>query len=533
MTEKSPYSSGEYDSPSIWRQRLRKSLGVFGIAATAATVGYGGGILATSAFPSEVAIGEAYQAEVSLSASPADISHIELMTTGGTVDIAFDSPVPFAPGIKVTPMLSDKSIELAGQENFSALSFVPTDDAIEHALSSVEEQLAIRFSIGVVSAEALLIAGASLYRRDKPRGRHVARCALAGIVALGTVTGQMVLHYQPDNYTTFTADGLLARLYENRTLFTDIEARSQQMQPFITSLLTLSNELQQQLISPEADTPIAARFLLVSDIHGVNQYAMMKRIIDEQHITGVIDSGDLINFGRSEEIDMSDLATGIESLGVPYLFTDGNHDSSSPAATDVLERLSRIPNVILLQSSDNAYTEVTVNGVTIAGFNDPRYYGDSDTENDQRQKPTVSLFNDTFADRPTPDIVVAHEPYATDDIDKAGITINGHTHQADLDGNHIQVGSFTAGGLFHHVPNDENGVSNDQPYAFDILTFDSTCTPESLSRFSFQSIVEGLPQYDSVSYINGNRLGYTPDDRECEPEDGISSVTIPVVATDN
>lgn len=477
-------------------ERLRRGLGKVGAVAAAGVIGYGGGIMGADISPAEVTVGTAYQAEVSLSAAPTDTSSIRLMTTGGSLDVQFDSWVPIAPGIKVTPMLSDRSLELSGTKGFSVDSLIPSDQEIRQAVTSAAEQLALRFGIGTVSAEVLLLAGLSLYRRDRPDKRQLLAAGVAGLLAFGGVAGQTIEHYQPENYSTFTADGLLARVYNNRTLLDDIQTRSRQMEPFVTSLLSLSTELQQKFVTPESNQPAAAKFLLVSDIHGVDQYAMLKKIIGEEGITAVIDSGDLINFGRPQEIDALGFDKAIADLGVPYLFVLGNHDSDNPHHRDLLDRLAQIKNVVLLQPSSDQYAVATINGITVAGFNDPRYYGDEDKNNDQKEQPAIDSFNRSFADEPTPDIVVTHEPYAAEKVKKAGLTDNGHTHQAGLKENHIQVGSFTGGGLFHHVPDSEAGVSRDQPYAFDILTIDDTCTPQSLTRFSFQSIIQGEPQYN-------------------------------------
>src|SRR5665811_2104012 len=81
----------------------------------------------------------------------------------------------------------------------------------------------------------------------------------------------------------------------------DVYKRQAQVTPYVTNLLALSAALQEKFVPADISKPPAARFLLVSDIHGANQYSMMKRIIDDEHITAVIDSGDLLNFGRVSE----------------------------------------------------------------------------------------------------------------------------------------------------------------------------------------------------------------------------------------
>lgn len=528
MRENQPQEEISYpETRRKWQARVRRGLGGLGIAATTVITGYTGGVIAASAYPAEVAIGDIYRAEVSLSASPADVSRIQLTTTAGDVEAAFDSWLPLSPGIKVTPRLNGESIERAQQTNFEIESFIPTNSEEKQAITSAAEQLALRFGIGVVAAEALLLAGASLYRRGRPSVRQMVAGTAAGALAFSVAAGQAAFNYQPDNYASFTTDGLLAHIYDNRSLLSNIKTRSQQMEPFITSLLVVSTELQQKFVPPESDQVIAAKFLLVSDMHGVNQYPMLKKIIDERGITAVIDTGDLVNFGYSEEINASGFATSIESLGVPYLITLGNHDSNGPDSDEISTRLSRIKNVVLLQPDADTYNQASINGVTIAGFNDPRYFGDDNKDNNKKQSPAITRFNESFADLATPDLVTTHEPYAAENIEKAGITINGHMHQADLKNNRIQVGSFTGGGLFNRTPNTKEGIDTNPPYEFDILTIDSSCQAQSLTRFAFRSVVQGQPQYDSVAYINGEQLGFKPgDDRQCGSEQGIAITSV-------
>lgn len=510
-----------------WQARVRSRLGGIALVAGMGAIGYGGGVLAMSAFPAEVAIGDNYRADVTISALPHNFSHIKIQTTLGEVNTDFSSLLPPAPGIEVSPMLTDKIVKTAQDNKFNLNSLIPSDQELQSAVSSAAEQLALRFGIGVIAAEAILLAGASIYRRGYPNARQIASGATAGALAFGAIASQTALNYQPDHYSSFTVNGVLTSAYENRALLSDMQARSEQMNPFVTSLLTISGEIQKTVVSPESDKPAVAKFLLVSDIHGVNQYSMLKKIINDEAITAVIDTGDLVNFGLAAEIDASGIGAGIESLGVPYLFNTGNHDSNSPSSHAVLARLAQIKNVILLQPSADTYNIADINGVTIAGFNDPLYYGSEGNTNDKLQATTTDKFNQTFADEPTPDIVATHEPSAADAVKKAGVIINGHFHQAALKGNHIQVGSFTAGGLFHHSPNSKDGVSTEPPSQFDVLEVNTSCTPQTLKRFSFGSIIDGNPHYDSVAYINGDQLESKPDkDRTCGPDKGISLRTI-------
>jgi predicted phosphodiesterase len=260
---------------------------------------------------------------------------------------------------------------------------------------------------------------------------------------------------------------------------------------------------------------VAARVLLVSDIHGANQYALMKTIVQQERIDAVIDSGDLVNFGSATEADAAGLFQGIASLGVPYLFVKGNHDGRSDVDRELLDRLARVDNVVLLEPDAQTFVVESIHGVRIAGFNDPRWFGDDNTNNAAKQKPAATRFNDAMADLPAPDLVVSHEPAAAKDVARAGIRVNGHLHATELEGSRIGVGTFTGGGPFSHfianstdaaADGNDAGELTGQPSAFDIATFGTDCRLASLTRYQFRNVIEGRPAYDDVTLINGSRI---------------------------
>ena len=92
--------------------------------------------------------------------------------------------------------------------------------------------------------------------------------------------------------------------------------------------------------------------------------------------------------------------------------------------------------------------------------------------------------------------------------------VNGHMHSADLEGNRVQVGTFTGGGPFTHFLADAGGEELvGQPSAFDVLTFGTDCRLATLTRYRFRDVIEGRPAYDDVSLVNGRRV----DGREADP----------------
>jgi predicted phosphodiesterase len=233
----------------------------------------------------------------------------------------------------------------------------------------------------------------------------------------------------------------------------------------------------------------------------------MKAIVEEEQIDAVVDAGDLLNFGSVTEGETVGLFKGIESLGVPYVFVRGNHDANTASDNALLERLARVPNVVLLQPDRDTYTELTVGGVRIAGFNDPRWFGDDNRNNAAKQVPAREAFEASFADRPQPDLVVSHEPGAVKDVERADILVHGHMHSDSLEDNVIGVGTFTGGGPFSHFLEGTEGEElTGQPSAFDIAIFGQDCQLTSLTRYQFRNVIEGRPAYDDVTLVNGARV---------------------------
>src|SRR5665647_650411 len=429
-----------------WRWRRRVTRGAELLVMVVAV--YLGGVGATSLFPTAVQTSH-YSAEVRLSALPSFTSTIHSPTSFGDLDLKFNSPF-LAPGVDATVQVRDTITELFDDRRISIVAFQPSSKEISDALSSGVTELGLKFAGGVLAVGFGAIALIAYARRRPPTVRQVVSTGLATLLAVGATGVGVWGTYQPDQLSSFTTTGLLGTVRSNAGLLASVEARAAQVTPYVTNLLALSSALQEKFVPADISKPPAVRFLLVSDIHGANQYSMMKRIIDDEHITAVIDSGDLLNFGSVGEAELSGIFTSIEKLAVPYIFVRGNHDASSLTDQSLLERMAKIANVVLLEPTPKSYTEVSVNGVVIAGFNDPRFFGDDSKNIVQKEQPAADAFNQAYAGHPRPDIVVSHEPSAAKLVDSATTLINGHLHKDELEGNRIGVGTFTGGGTVSH-----------------------------------------------------------------------------------
>ena len=513
--------------PRSWRWRLWLTRGLELLALVFAV--NLGGVSATSLFPTTVETNN-YTAQVRLSALPTLTSTIHSPTSFGDLDLEFGSPL-LAPGVDATVQARDTITELFDSRRVSIKTIQPSSEEISEALGAGVTEMGLKFAGGVLVVGLCAIALIAYARRRRPTLRQVLSTGLAGLLAISVTGAGIWGTYRPGQLSSFRTTGLLGTFRSNAGLLADVEARAEQATPYVKNLLALSQALQEKFIPEEITRPTAARLLLVSDIHGANQYPVMKQIIDDEKITAVIDSGDLLNFGNVSEAELAGIFGSIARLGVPYIFVRVNHDANSPVDQALLERMARIKNVLLLEPTPGSYTEASVNGVVVAGFNDPRFFGDDNKNNSQKQQPAADSFNRAYAGRPPPDIVVSHEPGAVTRVRSATLLVNGHMHKNELEGNRVGVGTFTGGGTVSHFlvedTGDQPGELEGQPYAFDIAVFSQTCDLASLTRYTYRNLIQGRPAYDDVRVINGKTIATRqPGVRACGVDRGIGRTTV-------
>jgi hypothetical protein len=107
-------------------------------------------------------------------------------------------------------------------------------------------------------------------------------------------------------------------------------------------------------------------------------------------------------------------------------------------------------------------------------------------------------------------------------------------HSQALEGNRIQAGTFTGGGPFAHFTEQAPGEElTGQPFAFDVLAFDTDCRLATLTRYQYRNLIRGRPAYDDISLVNGSRVDTRPvdeeDPRECRPPTRITQRTVEAV----
>ena len=510
----------------IGSKRVRRSLG---FAVMVMTCGLSG--TAATAIAPVTTETRHYAAQVSLDPNPLASASLLVPTVFGDIDVGFTG---LAPGIRALPQVKASITELLARPKVTASTLAPGPLELDSAVRSAAIDLGLRFFIGALFVAGLVVVFAYL-RRKRWAGRRTLVRALAAATIATLVTGASVaLTYRPERASDFASTGVLSTVEANASLLQDVEARSADAAPYLTNLVALVSSLKSRYTPAAADSPAALRLLLVSDLHVGNQYPLAKTLITEEKLDAVIDSGDLVTFGTVQEAEAAGIFQGIASLGVPYFFVRGNHDATSSTDTALLDRLARIPNVVLLQPTSASFTEAQLHGIRIRGVNDTRWFGDDGKRTAARQEPAIAAYRAAYADDPAPDLLVTHHLVVARTLD-AAVSINGHMHTPFLEGHRIQVGTFTGGGPFtHYVATEDGAELAGQPSAFDILTFGEDCRVTSLSRFRFRNLIEGRPAYDEVALVNGSRIDTRPVDpaRACASDQGLTQRTVVLPPSD-
>ena len=490
----------------IGSRRVLQGLGVLAVTVTCVAAG----VIATTVAPA-TAHTRNYQATVSLDPDPTHLGQILATTAFGDLELGFSG---VAPGIRSVPQVNASIADELSRPNVSLASLRPGPAELSEAIREVAVDVLLRFAIGGLVLIGAVVGADAVLRRRRPRLTLVVACGTGWVLATALTAASLYATYQPQRQETFTSTGILGTLQRNQGILSDVEARATQVAPYLRNVIALSTALQQKYSAAPLEADTALRALLVSDIHGGNQYSLMRTIVQEESVNVVIDAGDLLNFGTVAEGEAAGIFSGIESLEVPYLFVRGNHDATSATDTAVLARLAQVPNVVLLEPTPGEYTEASIGGVTISGFNDPRWFGDSGTGSPAKQVPAREAFVAAFGGRTASDVVVSHEPWALKGVE-GGVLVNGHMHSTDLEGNRVQVGTFTGGGPVNHFVEQAPGEELvGQPSAFDVLTFGTNCRLATLTRYRYSNVIEGRPSYDGVQLVNGSRI----DRREVDPE---------------
>jgi predicted MPP superfamily phosphohydrolase len=186
------------------------------------------------------------------------------------------------------------------------------------------------------------------------------------------------------------------------------------------------------------------RVLHVSDVHlNPQAFDLMLNLVDEFQIDVVVDTGDTTDWGTEPE---ARIIESIGTLGVPYVWVRGNHDSKQTQAAVAAQ-----PNAVVLDGEARE-----VGGLRFFGVGDPRYTpdkGDKGTRENEREiadgfASTVDRML-SLAEPREVDVLAVHDPrIAADSAGRVPLILAGHTHEhgrKQLDGALLLVQGSTGG----------------------------------------------------------------------------------------
>ena len=271
-------------------------------------------------------------------------------------------------------------------------------------------------AVGGGTAASLLV----LRRRREPLialGLSTALVAATGGTAAAT--------WRPEALSQPTYTGLLVNANSLIGSAEDIMARFDAYRASLEDLVANVSTLYSTLstLPPPGGADDSVALLHVSDIH-LNPAGLdlVQQVVTQFGVDGVLDTGDLTDWGSQQE---NTLISRVGTLGVPYVFTRGNHDSAGTA-----QLVAAQPNATVLDDS-----AVTVAGIEIVGTPDPRFTPDPDADDGLQ---TLAETGEGLAEfveglpRP-PAVAMVHDPEQAPPLDGVvPLVLAGHTHEREV-----------------------------------------------------------------------------------------------------
>ncbi|MEO3846159.1 metallophosphoesterase [Streptomyces sp. B8F3] len=306
------------------------------------------------------------------------------------------------------------------------------------------------FDLGVRSGGAALVGatalGLTVYRTPRRAlaagGLALALLAASGAAAFATWNPKSVLEPKYSGLLT-SAPSVIG---DARSIVTEFDVYQQELARLVTNVSKLYDAAS--TLPAYRPDPSTVRFLHVSDMHlNPAAWGIIRSLVDQYELDAVIDTGDTMDHGSAaENVYLDPIAT----LGVPYVWVRGNHDSLTTQAA-----VERQKNARVVDDGES----VVVAGVRIAGIGDPQFTPDRSVaaagdpaETAVGERLAAALADLRDRGRPA-DLAVAHNPVALEQVDGlVPLALAGHRHhrkQHDLpDGTRLMVeGSAGGGGL--------------------------------------------------------------------------------------
>jgi predicted phosphodiesterase len=375
------------------------------------------------------------------------------------------------------PMLVD--IRLERLKKSAAEAIVSDPDRLQSLGSDVDRD--VRGGLLLLVARTLVVAvlgafllGLLAFRRP----RVAAMCGASGLALVFVVGAGAAATFNRAALTEPRFTGLLTVAPNVVGDAQDIASRFDSYSRQLGRLVANVSALYAATSSLPSFTagPGTIRVLHVSDLHlnpaGID---VVRRVVTQFSINVVIDSGDLTDHGSSLE---NEFVAQLASLGVPYVYVRGNHDSAQTERA-----VAALKGATVLDGQVH-----TVAGISLLGSGDPRFTPDKTTHGDDAPSSVLTAQGDALAavlaSGAVVDVAVVHDPAAAGPLlGHVPLVLAGHTHKRKVeqqDGTLLMIEGSTGGaGL--------RGLEGDSP------------TPIELSVLYLNPLTHRTQAYDEIT----------------------------------
>jgi len=398
-----------------WTRRVR-------LGSAVGLVSIGGVIIGTMLFAHAGTNVGPFRAEMSISPSILGGTEVDIPPLGSLHLDSHDGPIH----LKVNLAALDQSRTEALIDDPAAISSAG-ENAVEDVRLGVM-RLAVR-TLGIAVLSALLLS-ALIFRNT----RRVAAAGVTALLATGASLGLAAVTLRPGSIAEPRYEGLLvnapAVVGDARRIADNYGRYADQLQQIVSNVSRLYTTVSSlPVYEPAGNT---TRILHVSDLHlNPSSWGLIRTVVQTFDIDAVVDTGDMVDWGSNAE---TNYVTAIPSVGVPYIYVRGNHDSAL-----IQSAVARQRNAVVL---DDAVT--TIDGLTIAGIGDPEFTPDKSTttpadaaDDDPSASPLyqagVTLATTIDQSKTKVDIAMVHDPAMAAPLNgKVPLILAGHLHHREV-----------------------------------------------------------------------------------------------------
>ncbi|MDO9536346.1 MAG: metallophosphoesterase [Bacillota bacterium] len=279
-----------------------------------------------------------------------------------------------------------------------------------------------------------------LWSRGKIRIKEMLFTGLINIMVLLMFFSTSALTYDQEAFSQAEYQGILEAapwvlsfLEEGAGIIEEIGI---QFANVVDNISILQKEMEKNVISGEDISTL--NVLHISDIHNnPTAFDFIGRIKDTFHVDLIIDTGDLVDYGTTFELDL--LTQFIRQIHIPYVFIPGNHESPI-----VIEQLKTIENIIVLEEGI-----IEIEGLSIAGIADPASSSTAMVVADENlMEEAAQRLYETVAHAEKVDIIAAHNPLSFKYLrNNNNLLLGGHQHSPYIKktDNYVEINAGSTG----------------------------------------------------------------------------------------